>query len=435
MTNMSGVRDLFFDEFYSELERVVGEIRNRDEKQPEAPLLAKEVARRWIYYSSNSEDRSETLISVDGGVQISDFAYGDFVVAGRACALIHRPGSDRGLEKRVKLYVGQVYDDRDRGFIPGYIRTICEYDVAYNAAKKVLHDGEKPLVLMDGSLYLSRFPYAIREYMHHTELLAELFESIYRLRQLSKDEGFPLVAVAKDSSVFYIYMELLKAALRDAGLGRIAEMADEASSPFDLKMKVEAWEEKEIREIEPFMEARPLCDSPLIHASTETEGHTLPLYLAPSTQYSKHEVASSLNRQIDRRLDPESGGRMKAALKSFFSSPGVAVIYWKPTAKGRPFRVDILSSSLGHPEAWDSHTRNMFLDTYPKANIEKILNHLGYWFCNEVEYNIPLKQADTLARFDRDLYRRKYEPFIVKRLEEAGLDVTGKRRVYREMSG
>jgi hypothetical protein len=73
----------------------------------------------------------------------------------------------------------------------------------------------------------------------------------------------------------------------------------------------------------------------------------------------------------------------------------------------------------------------MFIEKNP--NLEKVLNHLGHWFCNEVEYNIPLKQADTLARFDRDLYRRKYEPFIVKRLEEAGLDVTGKRRTMREI--
>jgi hypothetical protein len=49
-----------------------------------------------------------------------------------------------------------------------------------------------------------------------------------------------------------------------------------------------------------------------------------------------------------------------------------------------------------------------------------------------VEYNLPLKQADTLARFDRDLYTRKYEPFIIRRLEEAGRDVTGTRRMMRE---
>jgi hypothetical protein len=52
-----------------------------------------------------------------------------------------------------------------------------------------------------------------------------------------------------------------------------------------------------------------------------------------------------------------------------------------------------------------------------------------------VEYNIPLSQADTLARFDRDLYQRKYEPFIIHRLEQAGYDITGSRRMLREVDG
>ena len=40
-----------------------------------------------------------------------------------------------------------------------------------------------------------------------------------------------------------------------------------------------------------------------------------------------------------------------------------------------------------------------------------------------------------LARFDRELYRSKYEPFIVKRLEAAGLRLTEARRSQRELDG
>jgi len=65
--------------------------------------------------------------------------------------------------------------------------------------------------------------------------------------------------------------------------------------------------------------------------------------------------------------------------------------------------------------------------------LEVVLNHLGFWFCNDIEYDIPLKQADVLARFDRGLYTSKYEPFIIRRLERAGLDVRGRRRVLREV--
>ena len=428
---MSGVRDLFFDEFYAELDRVVSDIAMREDELSKPPLLADDVRRHWIPYSYNEEDREGTLISVDGGIQQSDFAYGDFVAAGRAVALIHRSGEGRRMERKVHLYVDQVYENRDKSIIPGYVRTICEYDAAYAAAKRVLNEGGSPVVLLDGSLYIGRFPYAAREYRHHPELLAEFFESISRLRILARDNGFPLVGVTKDSSVFYLYMELLRAAVNRAGIGSLVRELDDASSPLDLRWKAEVWSEERRKQIEPFIETRPFCDPLLVQASTEISGYTTPLYLAPSIYYSQQGDLPSLYRQIDRYLEPRLATRVKASIAEFFSAPGVAATYWKPRQKGRPFRVDVLANLLGRPEAWTNHTRNMFIEKNP--NLEKVLNHLGHWFCNEVEYNIPLKQADTLARFDRDLYRRKYEPFIVKRLEEAGLDVTGKRRTMREI--
>lgn len=426
---MSGVRDLFFDEFYSELERVAGEIAARDEEEPKQSILADEVRDKWVPYTHDSDDREGTLISVDGGIQQSDFAYGDFVAAGRAIALIHKPGEGRRMERKVRIYVGQVFEDRDKGFIPGYVRTICEYDAAYAAARRVLDEGGSPIVLMDGSLYIGRFPYAVREYRHHPELLVDFFESITRLRNLARDNGFPLVGVAKDSSVFFLYMELLKAAVTRAGLGNLVKQLDEASSPLDLRGKMENWGEAEWKQIEPWIEARPLCDPLLVKDSTETAGYTAPLYLSPSIYYADNDTPS-LYRMVDKHLEAGTAARVKEAVKGFFAAPGVAATYWKPKPRARPFRVDFLANLLGRPEAWKSHTRNMFIDTNP--NLEKVLNHLGHWFCNEVEYNIPLKQADTLARFDRDLYHRKYEPFIVRRLEEAGLDVEGKRRSKRE---
>ena len=427
---MSGVRDLFFDEFYSELERVAGEIAARNEEDSKRSILAEEVKARWMHYAGDSEDRDGTLISVDGGIQQSDFAYGDFVAAGRAIALIHKPGEGRRMERKVRLYVGQVFEERDKGFIPGYVHMICEYDAAYAAARKVLDEGGQPVVLMDGSLYIGRFPYAVREYRHHPELLIDFFESITRLRMLARDNGFPLVGVAKDSSVFFLYMELLKGAVTKAGLGSLVKQLDEASSPLDLRGKMQSWGEVEWKQMEPWIEARPLCDPLLVKESTETAGYTSPLYLSPSIYYSDNDTMS-LYRMVDKYLEEGMATRVKRAMRGFFSAPGVAAIYWKPVPKARPFRVDVLANLLGRPEAWNSHTRNMFLASNP--NLEKVLNHLGHWFCNEVEYNIPLKQADTLAHFDRDLYHRKYEPFIVRRLEEAGLDVEGKRRDKRNL--
>jgi len=426
------VRDIFFDEFYAELERVAASIARDEEDVETPPALREEARRRWRPYVPDPEDRGGVLISVDGGVQVSNFAYGGFVAAGRACAVVCWPGRDRAIEKRVKIYVEEVYDERDRGFIPGYVRMISEYDVARAAAERVLGEGAQPLVLLDGSLYFSRFPYAIREYQHHPELLAELFTSIAALHRLGMERGFPVVAVSKDSTVFYLYMALLKEAATRAGLGRLTEQIERATSPLDLRLKMVKWPPEDREAMRPLLEERPLCDTALIRASAKEEGYTQPLMLAPSIYFGRDD-APALYRRIKENLDAETANRVIRALQDFFSHPGVAVTYWKPTRKARPFRVDISAAALGYTEPWGRREGNMFVEwDRDLSRLEAVLNHLGYWFCNEVEYNVPLMQADMIARFDRTLYRTKYEPFIISRLKRAGLDITGRRRTLRE---
>jgi hypothetical protein len=183
------------------------------------------------------------------------------------------------------------------------------------------------------------------------------------------------------------------------------------------------------------MEKRPLCDTALIKVTTGTEGYTQPLLLAPSIFY-RGDRETSLYKRIEESLEGQRAERVIDALKRFFGCPGIAVTYWKPRPGSHPFRVDLSASSLGHPEPWGGERGNRFVEEESDlAQLEGVLNHLGYWFCNDVEYNIPLSQADTLARFDRDLYQRKYEPFIIHRLEQAGYDITGSRRMLREVDG
>ena len=73
---MSGVRDLFFDEFYEELETVASAIESSEINTVAPPLLADELKRHWNPYTPNYSPGDEVLVSVDGGVQISRFAYG-----------------------------------------------------------------------------------------------------------------------------------------------------------------------------------------------------------------------------------------------------------------------------------------------------------------------------------------------------------------------
>lgn len=428
---MSGVRDLFFDEFYAELETAMATYVNH-EHDSEPPRLADELANRWHPYQPGDRNPGEVLVSVDGGVQISRFAYGGFVAVARACALAHAPGEGRRLTKRVKIQIQEVYDNRDRGFIPGYVRMISEYRAAAAAAREVLDRGLKPVVFMDGSLYLGRFPYATREYRHHPFLIVELLDSISDLRALARDNGFPLAGISKDSSVFYLHMELLKAALARVGHHRLRVLVDDASNPFDLRLKLGAMEEQDRRALEPFLDRRPFCDSALVHFCAESEGYTQPLLLAPSLYRSGSEGVA-LYKRLERSLPRETADTVIASLRRFFKSPPVAVTYWKPTPSSRPFRVDIAGHSLGRSEPWGASGGNALLETPDHGALEGVVDHLHHWYCNDVEYNVPLKQADMLAHFDRNLYTTKYEPFIISRLKRAGVDVMGTRRNLREM--
>ncbi|MFP3950793.1 MAG: DNA double-strand break repair nuclease NurA [Candidatus Bathyarchaeia archaeon] len=430
---MSGVRDLFFDEFFEELGKVIdGAVENIQPDEP--PILESSVKKVWNQYSSKDEEREDPLISVDGGVQYSHFAYGDFVAVGRACSLTHWPGRERSMEKKVRLYLGKVFSQRDRSFIPSYVRQISEYQVAAAAAERVIDEGGSPIVLLDGALYFSSFPYAMREYTHHPKLLADLFSSVARLRSMSREHDFPLIGISKDSTVFYLYMEVLKEAVRKAGLSRLAALIGEADSPMDLRYRYERWDLQDRGEMDRFFEERLLCDTSLINEVTRSEGYTLPLLLAPSIYHRRGDDVPSLLKRITDNLSSRKAEELSDAFKRLFNAPSIAVFYWKPGSRHRPFRIDILASSLGHSEPCRDVRDNRFVGAYTDLReVERVLNHLGYWFCNDVEYNIPLKQADTLARFDRRLYRSKYEPFIIDMLERAGMRIRGRRRIQREV--
>ena len=52
---MGGVKDLFFDEFYFELERVAGEIAAREKEEPKHSVLFDELRGHWVQYAGDGE--------------------------------------------------------------------------------------------------------------------------------------------------------------------------------------------------------------------------------------------------------------------------------------------------------------------------------------------------------------------------------------------
>jgi len=206
----------------------------------------------------------------------SEFAYGGFVAVGRACALIHLRDRGQEIVKRVKIYSGELFDDRDRYNILNYVRLISEYEAARKASEQVLKEGEKSLVLMDGSLYFPCFHYAIRDYQHHPILMAELFEAVSSIYKISVTEVFPFAVVSKDSSAFYLHMMLLKEATIKAGLKNVASLLEKASSPHDLRLKMVDWLSEDKEAFEPLLDAVPLCDIALIGRSVSKTGFSTP---------------------------------------------------------------------------------------------------------------------------------------------------------------
>jgi hypothetical protein len=404
-----------------------------EDEDVKLPILKNVINQHWIQFIPNIEDREEILISVDGGVQNSELAYGYFISVARACALIHVPNQPRKIEKKVKIYIQDIYDNRDRGFVPSYVRMIAEYKVAISAARKVLEKGLKPLVLLDGSLFLSRFPYAIREYYNHSQILVEFFNAISDLRSLAQNHNFSVAAVSKNSSVFYLYMTLFRKALLQATKLKSASVLKDATTPLDLRMRFKRLNEGERRTIESYLSYKPICDTALISKLTNSEGYSTPLILAPSIYFTRDDRQALFNRIRDN-ISLRDSDIIIQAINKYFEIPPIVLTYWKPTPTTSPFRIDIAGHSLDQHEPHLNLKGNILIEqTSVLKPLERILNHLGHWYCNDIEYNLPLKQADTLAHFDRNLYTTKYEPFIIKRLEEAGLDISGSRRALREV--
>lgn len=436
---MSRVRDIFFDEFYEELERAVSSLRN-EEIRVEPPIeMIEAVRNRWHEYEPAEMPSSLTLVAVDGGVQRSEFSHGWNISVGRACALIRSPEEERDLRirKRVKIHMGRVFDDRDKTYLPSYARLIAEYGVALDAAEEVLREGGRPLVLMDGSLYLSRFPYAEREYLSHPELLAELFETMAALHSLGSEEGFPIAALAKDSAVFYLYMALLRGVLALSGVGgNLLSLVVESPSPISLRAKMGRLKEDEKKVLESlFGGVKPLSDQELVMVSTRSPGFTHPLLLAPSIYYRSGDTRPSLYRRIEELLPKEPAERTVSALKGFFSRPAMALTYWQPHQGARPFRVDVSAPSLGYRFPMEEIRRNTFVaEDCDLSLLREVFDYLGFWFCNDLEYNLPLHHADRLARFDRRLYTSRYEPFVVGRMEQRGINLRIRVRDLREVT-
>ena len=411
---MSGMVDLFFEEFYEELERAVEGLRGRGEAKP-LPAVVRMLRRRWRSYMPRPRGSEGVIIAVDGGVQSSTFAYGGFTAVGRACALIYS-GGESSIVKRVKLYIGEAYDEAEREAIARYVRMIAEYSAAYEAAGRVLEMGGKPLLLMDGSLRPMGIPRRQSEYLHHPDLIAELLNAIAALHSLSAEAGFPLTAIAKDSTALNLHIALLREIAEARGL---RDLLRELEAPQRLQQLF-----RRLRDEGGDLAGSLLCDTALVRESTTGEGYTTPLLLAPPQQWR--------TAQIPGEAEGETARRIEEAMRGILSQPGVASIVFRPQPEARPLRVDFLSNLIGYHEPWGSYDVDRFIgDGRPLTELERLLDHLAYWFCNEVEYNIPLYQADLIARFDRGLYESRYEPLIVKRLEEAGLTIISRRRRLR----
>jgi hypothetical protein len=230
-------------------------------------------------------------------------------------------------------------------------------------------------------------------------------------------------------------MTLLREVLALSGAnGRLADLVAKSTSPMSLREKMGRLNEVDKRTLNTLLGGvKSLTDLEVVEASAENQGFSHPLLLAPSIYYRSGDTVSSLNRRVRALLPREVAERVIAALEGFFSRPAVALTYWRPRRDGRAFRVDISGSSLGYGTPMMETTQNTFVaEDCDLRALREVLDYLKFCFCNDVEYNISLHQADKLARFDRQLYASRYEPFLIKRLEERGIVLRRRVRDLRE---
>jgi len=421
-TRMAQMRDIFFPEFYEELQNELGSMAHGNLHEQPDPAVAEKLRTRWHLLGPSQPDTSLIPIAVDGGIQQSSFSDGVIVSVARACALICHPNRKSGPEivKRVKIRAVRVFGG-DRTYIPSYVRMIAEHEAARAAAERVLSEGSIPLVLMDGSLYLGRFPYAEREYLSHAQLLAELFDCIASLHTLSRDHSFPLVGLSKDSAVFYLYMSLLRENLIESGADdRVIELLATSTSPISLRERLR----RMVTNPSSFSNLQatwPISDTRLIELSTSGTGFSHPLLLAPSIYYRKGDSLPSIYRRVRGLLSTSLSERVLRALEAFFSRPTTGLVYWRPPRSNRAFRLDISAGCLGDETAMRDVKSNVFAsDSSDLSILRKVLGILEMWFCNDLEYDIPLHQSDKLARFDSTLYKSHYEPYIRSRMQSLG---------------
>ncbi|MBO3799931.1 MAG: DNA double-strand break repair nuclease NurA [Candidatus Brockarchaeota archaeon] len=382
---------------------------------------------KWCSYGETCKPDG-AVVACDGSISESSFSGGLVIWTARAVAHVYseegRPDSlmEAGVEAGYRLQGRQFF------------LRLLELRTLRRALEKASQSHERVFGIFDGSLYLT--------FLHNRNRLrvySRLFENYVReLTLLLKlvDEKKIVVGICKDSDISYLRAKImvdilhsldpeLAAEARGRSIRRIREVLSER-----IKDSTQDLLKACLKELE-----QDFSDEGVYSEIAPGPGFTRPLLLAPQTIFLTSETGSTdwWDSRFRTRLEKDNGLKgVLRALDEYFSSPPVALTYWRPKISFRVYRVDVPSSLLGYSGASGSLSGDLFTDDSGIEKAKAVFGVLNLLY-QEPHVVQPLAEVDCIARLSRSLYKDSYEPVIVEELRRRGFKASPRRRSIRNI--
>jgi len=422
------MEEAFFSAFMEELR---GSLDGLTPPKPVSRWSRELYLSKWRRLASSVKPDG-VVVACDGSISESTFSGGLTVWTARAIAHIYSEEGEVRSIPGVAVNIGWRLKGRP------YFMKALELEILNRAVEEAEREFERVFALYDGSLYL-RFIHHIPRLEAMEGILQRYVKALTKCLRLAQRGAVSIVGLSKDSDISYLRARILL----DAMLMERPRVGEELRSE-QRSVKRMAERLREIVERSPgdprlqaYLEEFDLeVSDEILYMDLAVEpGYTVPLILAPQTQFISEEVnrgtrswwESSFRRVLRDRLKP-----LASLLDELYSQPPIAVSYWKTVSERGVYRVDVPSQALGFEGECGGLQEDRFLDDEGAAEAGDLIAALN-WLSREPYAVNPLTEVDAIVRLDRSLYRQVYEPVIVEELRRRGFNVKPRKRWIRDL--
>ncbi|MBS7644918.1 MAG: DNA double-strand break repair nuclease NurA [Candidatus Bathyarchaeia archaeon] len=422
------MEEAFFSAFMEELQE---SLRNLDPPRPMSSWSSQLYLSKWRRAAGSIKPEG-AVVACDGSISESIFSGGLTVWTARAVAHVYSEGGEVRSIPRVAVKIGYRLKGRP------YFMKALELETLHRAVEEAEKEFHRVFALYDGSLYL--------RFIHHVprlEAIKEIFQryvgALINCLEIAQGEGVSMVGLSKDSDVSYLRARILL----DSILMERQEIGEELRiERRSVKRMAERIEEIVKRSPEdPILRAYleefklEVSDEALYTSLALEPGFTIPLLLAPQTQFITEEVRRGTRSWWESSFRKELWSRLEALaslLDEYYSQPPIAISYWKAASGQGVYRVDVPSHILGFKGRCGDLQEDEFLSIGESTRAEELIANLN-WLTREPYAVSPLTEVDAIVRLDRSLYRQVYEPVIVEELKRRGFEVAPRKRWIRDL--